>query len=468
MLLLTSCGDFLEESSQDEIRPTTTEDLASVLYKEAYPYATVCTDAYLTLLTDEVENKQYILPAYKDRMEKGKPVYTFSKTMFDGEESFISDENSWMNYYTLIKGCNVVLDYVYDMRGKDEDKKAIAGQARALRAYYYLKLLTIYSLPYDESIADKELGVTHILSSHVSDKYPERSSLRASYDLVESELLTAAEELKDYKPSTVYRISKTGVDLLLSRLYLYEKKWDKCIEYATNAINEGPKLNDFKALSTSMNVFELNSPEIIWNYTGSVKASEYVQSTNMVSGGMLPYNLSQKVMDMYEIGDMRNCVTPASPVYSKRFVGGYASGGWYAQKITSYSSQNGENGLRMAEAYLNRAEAYAQSNKKEKAIYDLNTLRENRFHATCYAPLTITDENELKMFIRDERQREFIWEGGLRWMDIKRYGLSVTHEFIDEEGVKTTYTLNENDPLYALPIPNDAIVKNPNLQQNKR
>lgn len=122
----------------------------------------------------------------------------------------------------------------------------------------------------------------------------------------------------------------------------------------------------------------------------------------------------------------------------------------------------------MSEAYLNRAEAYAQKGDNANALADLNHLRENRYAAVSYQPLNITNNEELKMFVRDERQRELVWEGGFRWMDIKRYGLSVTHVFTDEDGSQTTYTLQAGDPLYALPIPHDAISKNPNLKQNKR
>lgn len=465
MLLLTSCGDFLEESSQDEIKPTNTEDIASVLYSSAYPYQ-YSSDGYLVLLTDEVENKQYKLQSYAERMTQGKPVYTFSKTMFDGEESFINDENSWKNNYTQIKNCNVVLDFVYKMSGKEEDKRHIAGQARALRAFYYMKLLSIYCMPYNEATADSELGLCHMLSSNVSDAYPTRETLRATYDLVEKELLTAEKELEGYEPTTYFRITKTGVQTLLSRLYLYEQKWDKCIEYSTLALKTAPKLLEF-ATAGSVNVYDVKSTEIIWNYPGATRTSPYILANSLTSGGVLPYQLSQKVVDMYEIDDMRNCKTPASHAYSMKYVGGSASTGFYAQKTTTYNYFY-ENGLRTAELYVNRAEAYAQKGDVKGAIDDLNTLRQNRFHALGYKPLEITDKAELIQFVRDERQREFVWEGGLRWMDIKRYGMSVTHKFIDEDGTETTYTLEANSPLYALPIPNDAILKNPDLQQNKR
>ena len=52
--ICSSCHDFFKESSQDEIKPSTVEDLRSVMYKEAYPYQ-FASDNYLMLLTDEMQ-----------------------------------------------------------------------------------------------------------------------------------------------------------------------------------------------------------------------------------------------------------------------------------------------------------------------------------------------------------------------------------------------------------------------------
>lgn len=49
---------------------------------------------------------------YADRLKIGQPVFTYNADMFEGSLSFIDDENSWKNYYSLVMGCNVALDYV--------------------------------------------------------------------------------------------------------------------------------------------------------------------------------------------------------------------------------------------------------------------------------------------------------------------------------------------------------------------
>ena len=127
----------------------------------------------------------------------------------------------------------------------------------------------------------------------------------------------------------------------------------------------------------------------------------------------------------------------------------------------------------MAEAYLNRAEAYARLSMEGKGdigkgLEDINTLRETRYKNGTYTPVAFTESSLLLDFILEERQRELIWEDGFRWMDIKRLGLSVTHTYTDANGMQTDYVLKSNDLLYALPIPNDALLKNKNLIQNPR
>ena len=52
---IMGCGDFLEESSQDEVRPSTVSDLEQLLLGEGY-LRTDCIYPYLELLTDNVQN----------------------------------------------------------------------------------------------------------------------------------------------------------------------------------------------------------------------------------------------------------------------------------------------------------------------------------------------------------------------------------------------------------------------------
>ena len=466
LVVLTSCGDFFEESSQDELRPTTVEDLAAVLYTEAYPKSIYPNDSYLALLTDEVECWKLTAERRLEMLNQGQPVFCFSPTMFDGIESFIDEENSWKRYYTLIKGCNVVLDYADEMKGSDELRNEMKGQARALRAYYYQKLLSIYCQVPTAGNSAELMGVPLITSSHVSDQYPTRASMRECCEFIESEYLQALTELKDYVPSTKYRLTTVAVNGLLSRFYLTTGEWDKLLSVADKAIADGPMLTSFDQLrSAGNNVYDVSaSSEVVWNYGGSYYTSPFFLGNNLTSGVSHPYNISKEVVALYEPND-RRC-DPAQ--YDNVYVSYASDLCRYGIKTNQNNRYDGEHGVRMGEVYLNRAEAYARTGNTEKAMADLNALRETRYRAGTYQPLTAASADDALQKVLEERRRELVWEDGFRWTDIKRLGLSVTHVFIDANGTETTYTLPANSPLYALPIPQDAISKNKNLVQNPR
>ncbi len=461
-MALSSCGDFFKESSQDEIKPTTVEDLQATFFHDGYPY-NFSSDSYLNLLTDEVQNNGLTNDHYADRLKMGQPVFTFNADMFEGALSFIDDENSWKNYYSLVMGCNVALDYVDAMTGTDKDKQNLKGQARLLRAFYFLKLATIYCQPYSNN-PDNNLGISLVTTSAVNDAYPKRASLRDTYDFIESELKQAKEELKDYKPTTHYRVTSECADILLSRLYLYEEKWDECIASADEAIKNGPSLTNLNALiGKDDNVYDASSTEVVWNYNGKFYDSQYINK-NDNWGTAIPYSLSTKIATLYD---------QANDLRYKKYVNNFYSF-FFVGKASFNSQYDGEHGLRMAEVYLNRAEAYARKSingdaaAATKSLADINALRESRYTAGTYASLADIQGEKLLELVLQERQRELVWEDGFRWMDIKRNHLSVTHAYTDDTGATHEYTLKADDPLYALPIPASAISRNPNLQQNPR
>ena len=107
------------------------------MYKEAYPYQ-LATGTFLMLLTDEVQCNGLSNDTYATVHQSGTPVFTFNPMMFDGIEVFPADVNAWKTYYEKIKGCNVIIDYVSEISGTEEEKNALVGQALFLRSFYYL------------------------------------------------------------------------------------------------------------------------------------------------------------------------------------------------------------------------------------------------------------------------------------------------------------------------------------------
>jgi hypothetical protein len=498
-LLFTSCKKFLTQTSQDEIRPTTTADLTQLLNGEGYPYITAM-DSYIDLLTDDIQcsgipvvNGAPATATYISYLNNGTPIFTWDPAMFDSTQATditgLFGVNSWKIYYGKIKGCNVVLDYIGEVSGTEKEKEALKGQALFLRGFYYLKLVTLYGQPYNGVGVDaaSSPGVPLILSSQVTDEIQGRNTLAEVYSQVEKDLLEAAELLRNsFVPGNTYRAGHLAAYTLLSRLYLYmnrDQDMDNVILYANKVLAEKPGLTSLTSYFTpssfnTAGIYDITlSQEVIWQYSGNPKGLIMFYTAAAGAAGVMPvFNVSQELVNLYEqgtgssnMGDLR---------YTAWFYKTNAPQSWpYRSNKIGINALYGDKGMRVAELYLNRAEALARRFKttgnmgdKDQALNDLNTLRQSRYDTrnTSYTPVSITDADALMSFCRNERRRELALEEGHRWCDIKRWGLSVTHRLIDANGIATDYTLSSNSKMYALPIPYTAINRNYKLSQNPR
>ena len=242
---IMGCGDFLEESSQDEVRPSTVSDLEQLLLGEGY-LRTDCIYPYLELLTDNVQNAYSDNESHVTVLQQGLPVFTWDVDMFDKmEELYTTGIDTWEKLYSKIKGCNVVLDMLDDVTGDENEKLNQRGQALALRGYYYFLLINTFAQPYNKEGVDLNtaLGVPLIVSSAVKDEFPARESIAKVYQQIERDLLEAVDLMDKYGQNNIqYKVTPLFVYNLLSRMYLYVENWGKAAEYASVVITRNPQL----------------------------------------------------------------------------------------------------------------------------------------------------------------------------------------------------------------------------------
>jgi len=126
------------------------------------------------------------------------------------------------------------------------------------------------------------------------------------------------------------------------------------------------------------------------------------------------------------------------------------------------------------EVLLNRAEAYAMLGQFDKASADLTEYLSQKISAFDPATDVVTpdlmkttfpmvpdeytpsyglteDQAAFVKGIAEFRRREFYHEG-LRWLDIKRFNLVVTHKIVGEPDI----VLGKDDPRRAIQIPESA------------
>lgn len=466
MASLCGCSDFLDGKSQDEVIVTTTKDYAELLLGSGYPTTNSFDYYMLDNLSDDVDFPTVITEpetAFSLITDEYFPHFTWQPTYYEYGARVKSTDTEYYKLYTGIMGCNAVLDGIDHAIGSKEEQERVKAEALACRAYHYFVLVNLYGEPYNY---DKQaLGVPLKLTATLKENGQLRNSVEEVYkqivnDLTEAESILQGHEVtgKDFK------INLPTVQILLSRVYLFMEEWQRSADEATKAIANGLGLWDLTTASVSdangnslypqQNSYD--SPETMWCY--------YVTSWGR-SGDVSP-TLSEDFVALYESepNDVRFGKNGfyVTPIYDFQ---GRPTG----YQVSKLSEQNGSTttvlggAVRESEAYLNRAEAYAQLGQKDKAIADLNELRRNRIREY----VDQIEFSDLLEAIRTERRKEFCFEG-MRWFDLRRYGMPAIHHDFQSSATapRLRYILKEKDPMYTLPIPSSVILLNPSLQQN--
>lgn len=463
MLALQSCGDFLEEVSQDEFKPKTTEAFRELLNGEGYNFSS-SVNPLTYMMDDDVESVS--TSSWDDIQRIQQELYTWQPDFysFQDEEGTYTSSNKdvYKNLYELIMACNIVNEYIDGSQGTDADKAIVRAEALSLRAFYYLQLVNLYAYPYNDKDHDPStaLGVPLVLASEVFDEGEPRSTVKKVYDQIAADIEQACDLFGQDKTNRgVFRISYTAAHLLASRIYLYMENWDKVIEHATYALETAPELADLNNYTID-NTYNPTNGVISRNFPETIFLGGYRAISGSYGLMGTPFNVSSDLFNSYADNDLRI--------------------GTYLMEAASYlpynymllkSSSEQEYAWRTSELYLNRAEAYIELYKDgdqeagQNAVNDLNTLLSKRYRD--YEPLTLKSADELQELYREERRKELCFEG-FRWFDLRRYGMpQLEHILIDQSGNSTRYILKEKDPSYVLPLPDNALEHNSNLIQNE-
>jgi hypothetical protein len=323
------------------------------------------------------------------------------------------------------------------------------------------------------------LGVPLMLKPEISS--PARATVGAVYDQVVADLLEAESLMSDdYKRSGATDpfacVTKPVIQAMLSRVYLYMGEWQKCADYATKVINSGKyelfDKDDYKKM-WSNNIADANG-EIIFEVYSSKKNTAWDES----GWTMLSYVTDKEgsgdvcatndLYDLYEDGDVRK----------EMFVDSEND-----HMITKYAGKTGstdpkENNipvLRLAEMYLNRAEAiyHGAAIDGVSAQSDLDAIT-NKRGASQVSPGSET--------IFTERRKELAFEGH-RFFDLRRWKKAGEAKYRTIKGVRITKTGEDtfdeqvitdsnsrkywDDKMYFFPIAQSEILKSGGaLKQN--
>lgn len=460
-MMLTACGDFLKEVSQDEFEPKTASSFQELMNGEGYMMYPV--DPITYMMDDDVQGCKGSL--WNETLSARQSIFEWQPDYWQVENDCQSIagyiKNSYQNIYKTIAACNIIIENLPGSEGSDTDKNITMAEAKTMRAFYYWRLVNTYALPYNDkqTSPDSNPGVPLVTASEVKDAGRPRATVAEVYAQIISDIEDACALFGDDTSSRgIYRINYTSAHLLASRIYLFTEQWDKVIDHATKALATAPALVNLRnytidnTLNPTNGVISKKFGETIFICGMKAMSGDYSLTGT-------PFGVSKELGNLYETMDRRMNTYIAPSGYD-----------YYPYRILKNCSDEHEYTWRTAELYLNRAEAYTnlymqgQQEAGQLAIDDLNTLRRNRYR--IYTETALTNAADLQQLLRDERRRELCFEG-FRFFDLKRYGMPrIEHTLIAESGAAIRYVLEERDPSYCVPLPDNALDHNENLTQN--
>jgi len=368
----------------------------------------------------------------------------------------------WGTLYPAINEANFIIANVDKVSAPQADKDALKGQALFMRAMFNHDMVKIYS--YEPGFEVNGFGEGIVLRTVPTDDvtkadFKPRSKTAEVYALIESDLKQATTLLPvTVTGASVFRASKGAAFALLSRVYLFQRKWAEAEQAATDAITNKQSgtslataatyIASFASVPNRESMFELDYRTEQFSTVDGINNSMN-SLTQKTTGGVFAVKATTELLNSFETGDVRRTA------FDQTLDGGSMVS--YSLKFPAHKGNYFNNipVIRLSEVYLNRAEARAQQSKSTLAQEDLTTLRTNRGLAAVPSSTTGTALLDL---IFNERRVEFNLEGH-RFFDIKRRGLNITKP----AGVPT---LLYTDFKVLAPLPAAQVLLNPLIKQN--
>lgn len=360
--------------------------------------------------------------------------------------------NIWSKAYSVIDMCNrIILSDTEVSPSVQDELDDYKGQAYAVRALVYFDLVRIYAQHYTFTNDASHLGVPIVLEIDPFNK-PARNTVKEVYDQIISDFNSALGLISKKKNS--FFLTESGVNALLSRVYLYKEDWEKAVAAADKVINSNlyslVNTENYQSIfntdHSSESIFEINMHETDTRGTDALGGMYLVTGY----GDYLP---SKDVLDLIPTNDVRNSLYITDP----GLAGDYAS-----KRVNKYDSKLGLNNtpvIRLSEVILNRAEAYAHIPGAEtEAQQDLNKIRQR---ALPTAPDVTATGPQLIEEILTERRIELAFEGH-RLYDLTRYKKGVHRSDCTSSVCDVSYPSNR----FVLAIGQAEIDVNPNIEQN--
>ncbi|MFW9622875.1 RagB/SusD family nutrient uptake outer membrane protein [Bacteroides graminisolvens] len=495
LLLFASCDDFLDTTPDNRAEIDTSAKITSLL-TSAY-----AANSFILLTELSSDNTMDNGAQYTAYNEEQEDAYLWKDITTTGNDS---PKSVWDANYAAVAAANQALKAIEDL-GSPASLNPQKGEALLCRAYGHFTLANVFCMAYNPLTADKDMGLPYSEKpeTQVFVKY-ERGTMAELYDKIYKDLEEGLPLVNDGIYSVPkYHFNKKAAYAFAARFNLFYHKYDKAIQYATVAVGDASVKNfrDWSGIAASASNWDARTDAFIAaTEPANLLLQTAVSAWPYVYG---PYSLGKRY------GNARAIFTRES-VRVAGLWGAYAnlypgSSVWGSDqklaisKLKAYFEYTdkaaGIGYLHLVdpvfttdEALLCRAEAYALKADYTNALADINTWLKTHtkmqsavtldkivefYSALPYMPLEPATDAERNIkkeinpqgFTVSEGQQENVIQcilhlrrietmhEGLRWLDIKRYGIEIAH---NRDGLAYD-VLKTDDPRRAIQLPQDVI-----------
>lgn len=477
--LFTACNDFLDKMPDNRAELNTEEKLTSLLVS-AYPAASFITMTELM----------------SDNTADNGPLYTYYSLMVPqcynwedvSEITQDSPQYLWDHCYIAIASANHVLQTIKEIG--EENCTAQKGEALLCRAYAHFVLVNIFCQHYNEQNSTQDMGIPYVEEPEtVVFKNYDRGTVAEVYEKIardiEEGLPLINDQLYDIPK---YHFNYKAACAFAARFYLYYRKFDLTIKYATLALGDAPNevirdyLDDAKTSDLDWRFNHYISAELNCNLLILPAKSYWPLIHGPYTNGGKRYGHSQKIakegtiwspglwgenLSAYNtvFGDAQKLCYPKLGAFTE-YTDKVAGIGYINIVYPAFTTD---------ETLLCRAEAYVYQENYALALADMNLWLKGHTNSGVnispdiihnYYTQEVPSKKVLhpKFSINPGTQESFIHfilhcrrietiHDGLRWFDIKRYGIEVVHNHYES----SDDILTVDDPRRAIQLPAQVI-----------
>ncbi|MHA7822548.1 RagB/SusD family nutrient uptake outer membrane protein [Chryseobacterium arthrosphaerae] len=341
----------------------------------------------------------------------------------------------WTYAYQEIYMANSIIEGVSGSKAlSTATKNRIRGEAMFVRSLLYLNLYEIFGeIPYTDT-------TDYAYNSQLTRMAKNELLSKLEADLSEAVNLLPA----DYR--TIERIypNKFAGYLVLAKMKMELKKWSE----AENLCNTILQSNLYSFQTDITKVFQKGGMHIIWqlkpkNTNDATKEASLYTFT----GAPTSFTLSSSLVNTFAANDLRRQNYMTAVPFSQQT--NYRSSKYKnlgVNNATEYSVL-----FRLDEVYLIKAEILLEMNRVTEAVPFINRSRQRAGLSLLNSSISVT---EAKSQMRDEKRREFFTEHGIRFFDLKRWGV------LDQlNAVKPNWKSYHS----SWPLPQKELLVNPKL-----